>query len=151
MNQKNGIWVGFEPVTSGFTCRHSTNWANLPYIGGLPILSISLLLLGFFFFFFFLGGGGAPVRSHSTFWCTPYCLFLGWIVTWAWSLAKRQYMVEWLLTGAPHPHQQRYWQNRETANTGLVSSVGRAPAHQSGGRRFKSSSSKFFFVHPNFI
>ena len=41
--------------------------------------------------------------------------------------------------------------NRETANIGLVSSVGRAPARQSGGRRFKSSSSKLFFVHPNFI
>ena len=32
---------------------------------------------------------------------------------------------------------------------GLDSSVGRAPARQSGGRRFKSRSSKFFFVHPN--
>ena len=38
---------------------------------------------------------------------------------------------------------------RETANIGLDSSVGRAPARQSGGRRFKSRSSKFFFVHPN--
>ena len=27
--------------------------------------------------------------------------------------------------------------------------VGRAPARQSGGRKFKSRSSKFFFVHPN--
>ena len=45
--------------------------------------------------------------------------------------------------------EQRYWQNRETANVGLDSSVGRAPARQSGGRRFKSRSSKFFFVHPN--
>ena len=44
-------------------------------------------------------------------------------------LAKGQYMVEWLLTGAPPP--QRYWQNRETANIGLVSSVGRAPAFHS--------------------
>ena len=76
----------------------------------------------------------------------PYCLFPGCIVTWAWSLAKGQYMVSWLLTGAP---EQRYWQNRETANVGLDSSVGRAPARQSGGRRFKSRSSKFFFVHPN--
>ena len=32
----------------------------------------------------------------------------GCIVTWAWSLAKGQYMVSWLLTGAP---EQRYWQN----------------------------------------
>ena len=40
------------------------------------------------------------------------------------------------------------WQNRETANIGLVSSVGRATARQSGGRRFKSRSSKCFFVHP---
>ena len=44
------------------------------------------------------------------------------------------------LTGAP---EQRYWQNRETANVGLDSSVGRAPARQSGGRRFKSRSSQF--------
>ena len=49
------------------------------------------------------------------------------------------------------PPEERYWQNMETANTGLVSSVGRAPARQSGGRRFKSRSSKFFFVHPKFI
>ena len=42
---------------------------------------------------------------------------------------------------------KRYLQNRETANVGLDSSVGRAPARQSGGRRFKSRSSKFFFVH----
>ena len=34
------------------------------------------------------------------------------------------------------PHWQRYWQNRETANIGLVSSVGRVPARQSGGRNF---------------
>ena len=73
-------------------------------------------------------------------------MFPGCIVTWAWSLAKGQYMVSWLLTGAP---EQRYWQNRETANVGLDSSVGRAPARQSGGHRFKSRSSKFFFVHPN--
>ena len=72
--------------------------------------------------------------------CIPYCLFPGRIVTWAWSLAKGQYMVSWLLTGAP---EQRYWQNRETANVGLDSSVGRAPARQSGGRRFKSRSSQF--------
>ena len=39
--------------------------------------------------------------------------------------------------------------NRETANIGLDSSVGRAPACQSGGRRFKSCFSKFFFVYPN--
>ena len=39
----------------------------------------------------------------------------------------------------------------ETANIGLVGSVGRAPAHQSGGRRFKSRSRQFFFVHPKFI
>ena len=55
-------------------------------------------------------------------------------------------MVSWLLTGAP---EQIYWQNRETANVGLDSSVGRAPARQSGGRRFKSRCSNFFFVHPN--
>ena len=33
--------------------------------------------------------------------------------------------------------------NKETANVGLDSSVGRAPARQSGGRRFKSRSSQF--------
>ena len=38
------------------------------------------------------------------------------------------------------PPEQRYWQNRETANVGLDSSVGRAPVRQSGGRRFKSRS-----------
>ena len=43
--------------------------------------------------------------------------------------------------------EQRYWQNRETANIGLVSSVGRAPARQSGGHRFKSHSHQFVFVH----
>ena len=32
------------------------------------------------------------------------------------SLAKGQYMVSWLLTGTP---EQRYWQNRETANVAL--------------------------------
>ena len=47
-------------------------------------------------------------------------------------------------------NEQRYWQNRETANIGLVSSVGRAPARQSGGHRFKSHSSKFFLVYPKF-
>ena len=61
-------------------------------------------------------------------------LYPGCFVNWALSLAKGQYMVEWLVTGAPSP-EQRYWQ--------LVSQVGRAPAHQSRGRRFKSRSSKF--------
>ena len=79
-------------------------------------------------------------KSRIPLWCIPYCLFPGRIVTWAWSLAEGQYMVSWLLTGAP---EQRYWQNRETANVGLDSSVGRAPARQSGGRRFKSRSSQF--------
>ena len=51
----------------------------------------------------------------------------------------------------PHPPEQRYWQNRETANIGLVGSVGEVPARISGGRRFKSRSSKFFFVHPKFV
>ena len=34
---------------------------------------------------------------------------------------------------------------------GLDSPVGRAPARQSGGRGFKSRSSKFVFVHSKFI
>ena len=45
--------------------------------------------------------------------------------------------------------EQRYWQNRDTVNVGLDSSVGRAPARQSGGRKFKSRSSQVVFVHPN--
>ena len=36
----------------------------------------------------------SPVRSHETI--SPYCLFPGCIVTWAWSLAKGQYMASWL-------------------------------------------------------
>ena len=85
----------------------------------------------------------------SLYGASPYCLFPSCtcIVTWAWSLAKGQDMVSWLLTGTP---EQRYWQNRETANIGLVSSVGRAPARQSWGCRFKSRSSKFFFVYSKF-
>ena len=42
MNKDKLTRAVFEPTTSGLTCRRSTNWANLPYIGGLPILSISL-------------------------------------------------------------------------------------------------------------
>ena len=83
----------------------------------------------------------------SPYGASLYCLFPACSVTWAWSLAQGQYMVSWLLTGAP---EQRYWQNRETANIGLVSSVGRAPARQSGGHRFKTRSSKFVFVHPKY-
>ncbi len=44
--------------------------------------------------------------------------------------------------------EQRYWQNRETANMRLDSSAGRALACYSGGRRFKSRSSQFVFVQP---
>ena len=44
------------------------------------------------------------------------------------------------------------WQNRgDLQYRAIVSSVVRAPARQSGGRRFKSCSSKFVFVHPKFI
>ena len=42
----------------------------------------------------------------------------------------------------------------EPATSGLTwldSSVGRAPARQAGGRRFKSRSRQFFSVHPKFI
>ena len=56
----------------------------------------------------------------------------------------------WLLIVFTYP-KQRYWQNRETVNIGLVSSVGRVQAHQSGGRRFKSRSSKFVFVYLKFV
>ena len=71
-------------------------------------------------------------------------LFPGCIITWAWSLAKGQlYGLHdfWLA-----PPEQKYWQNRETANIGLFSSVGRAPARQSRGRKFKSRSSKMYPV-----
>ena len=88
-------------------------------------------------------------KSRIPLWCIPYCLFPGCIVTSAWSLAKGQYLVSWRLTPPPPSPELRYWQNRETANVGLDSSVGRSPARQSGGRRFKSRSCKFFFVHPN--
>ena len=40
--------------------------------------------------------------------------------------------------------------NTQTANAGLVSSVGRAPARQSGRRRFKSRSRQCLFVYPKF-
>ena len=80
------------------------------------------------------------MNKESSYGASPYCLFPGCVVTWAWSLAKGQYMVEWLLTGTP---KQRYWQNRETAKVGQDISVGRAPARHSGGRRFKSRSSQF--------
>ena len=91
-------------------------------------------------------------KAVSPYGVSPCCLFPGCIVTWAWSLANEQHGMNdfWLVTGAPPPPKQRYWQNRETANIGLVSSVGRALARQSGGRRFKSCSSQLFFVHPKF-
>ena len=76
----------------------------------------------------------------------PYCLFPGCFVTWAWSLTRGQYI--WFHDFWLAHLEQRYWQNRETANIGLASSVGRAPARQSMGRRFKSRSSQFFFVRP---
>ena len=48
------------------------------------------------------------------------------------------------------------WPNKDIDKIGrprgeLDSSVGRAPARQSGGRRFKSCSSEYFFVHPECI
>ena len=39
--------------------------------------------------------------------------------------------------------------NKEKFTRAGLEPVGRAPARQSGGRRFKSRSSKYFFVHPN--
>ena len=56
-------------------------------------------------------------------------------VIYSWRLVYGLTTSEW------RPPEQRYWRNRETANIGLVSSVGRAPARQSRGRRFKSRSS----------
>ena len=54
MDKEKLTRAGFEPATSGLTCRCSTNWANEPYIGGIPILSISLF-----------GGGGASQKSWN--------------------------------------------------------------------------------------
>ena len=58
-----------------------------------------------------------------------------------WGRLKGQYMHGWM-TCDWRP-EQRYWQNRETTDIiiRLVRSVGRAPARQTGGRRFKSRSS----------
>ena len=55
---------------------------------------------------------------------SPYCLFPGCIVTWEWSLAKGQYMVEWVLTGAP-PNKERRHLNPEVtgSNPALVNFV----------------------------
>ena len=84
----------------------------------------------------------AQIISHSHWLKTAVSFFF----TLGLFLTKIQPLkISWLLTGAP---KQRYWQYRETANVELDSSVGRAPARQSGGRRFKSRSSQFFFVHP---
>ena len=69
----------------------------------------------------------------SPYVASPYCLFPGCIVTWAWSLAKEQYMFEWLLTVAP---EQRYWQNRETTNIELPS-----PSRTSATHHTSSSAS----------
>ena len=64
-----------------------------------------------------------------------------------WSLAMRHAVVQWLLTSAPPPPQkQSYWHNRENAKIGPNGSVGRPLAHYSVGCRFRSSSSKYFFV-----
>ena len=60
-------------------------------------------------------------------------------------------MVSWFHDFWLAPPEQRYLQNRETTNIGLVSSAGRASARQSESRRFKSRLSKFVFVHPKFI
>ena len=70
---------------------------------------------------------------------------------WEWVATKRGFycsnglvlMHSQLWTASSNKKNYRYWQNRETANVGLDSSVGRAPACQSGGRRFKSRSSQF--------
>ena len=64
-------------------------------------------------------------NSRIPLWWSPGCRFPGCIVIWVWSLPTRQLTVVWLLTGTP---EQRYWQNRDTANIGLDNSVGRAPA-----------------------
>ena len=117
----------------------SSNFVNIfvhPNLSKICSQSVSLVV---YYWYLYL-------KKLYPLWCILYCLFPGCIVPWAWSLAKGQYMVSWLLTGAP---EQRYWQNRETAKVGLDSSVGRAPACQSGGHRFKSRSCKFVFVHPN--
>ena len=80
-------------------------------------------------------------KSHIPLRWSPGCRSPGCIVIWMWSLATLQLRVVWLLTGIP---EQRYRQNRDTANIGLDSSVGRAPARSFGGRWFESHSSQFF-------
>ena len=130
--------VGRAPVRQSGGCRFKSRSRKFffvyPNLSKICIQSVSLVAYYMIFIF----------KSRIFLWCIPYRLFPGCIVTWAWSLAKGQYMVAWLLTGAP---EQRYWQNRETAR--YCSSVGRAPVRQYGGHRFKSRSSQFFFVYPN--
>ena len=70
-------------------------------------------------------------------------MFPGCIVTWAWSLAKGQYMVSWLLTGAP---EQRYWQNRETANVAQLVEPRHVNPEVAGS---SPALVNFSLVHPN--
>ena len=113
-----------------FKSRSSKSFFVHPNLSKICTQSVSLVVYYMILIFF---------KVVSLYGASPTVLFPGCIITWAWSLAKGQYMVPWLLTGAP---EQRYWQNRETANVGLDSLV---------GRRFKSRSSKFFFVYPNLL
>ena len=79
-----------------------------------------------------------PVQSNYHRWCHHNHILQMWIIVYYKKI--NAILTNLSMTGAP---KQRYWQNRETANVGLDSSVGRAPARQSGGRRFKSRSSQF--------
>ena len=91
------------------------------------------------------------IKSRILFKWSPDCRFprlyhnMG-----VWSLAMRHAVVQWLLTSAPPPPpKQSYWHNRENAKIGPNGSVGRPLAHYSVGCRFRSSSSKYFFVTQN--
>ena len=55
---------------------------------------------------------------------------------------------QWRSQSVSRYKPQKYWQNRETTNKGLDSSVGGAPTLQSGVPWFESHSSQFFFVQP---
>ena len=55
LNKEELTRAGFEPTTSAITCRCSLNWAISPYVGGLPILSLSFFKV--------------PVRSRATINC----------------------------------------------------------------------------------
>ena len=76
MNNEKLTRAGFEPATSRLKYRRSTNWSISPYIGGFPILSISLF-----------GGCQSEVMKPYTGRkkvISPYCLFPGLRAVYGW-------------------------------------------------------------------